>query len=994
MGVHGLWKLIDSAGKPIPVETLENKVLAVDVSIWLYQLVRGFHETSGRPVHNAFLLGLFHRICKLLFYRIKPIFVFDGGVPSLKKKTIAARQKSRQKAEEINEKLRQQLLENFIKQQAIGSVIGGDFALKKILPSTKDDLFKLPPIAEAVKKEIDEGSSSSDEENYTKYGNIHDIDVKSEEFLNLPPDIRHDILTELKETRKQNSWAKVHLMPEESMEFSSFQMKRLLKRRAVQEGLEQAEDELGARGFTLNDLQTMLTEQGVDLSQRIASDNTTRYIYSTSPDPTMRQILLDGPSSAALCNKNSSDLIKEEEEISELEFGCVKDDMKEVPSEQEEPKGLTQEEILQLIKLDTSQNCPSSSAGPSTSKQAYLGICDENDVLNRVETDVQSNVNDQAVEHGKNQKEDNNRLKLDHESLPQTDSYCQDSTMLQKDSPLSYNQPKENGSKKNILHILPLTNVQHSQVLINERVSERPYRESTETVERKHSVLESKVETLSEGSSDDDGDFVDVEPSEVMVNSERKMEIIIKPNENLNDDIFADIFTAQQSVNNELIMPKDNTINTSNIKNKLDRRDENEKKIAGNLSTSEVDINDEIQKNNGKNGKPNFEAAIKHSQEVNEVLENSQKNSTLSMRTTIELSTDQLEEKIMDLENESVELLAESKKNERMAASITEQITLDAQELLQLFGIPFIVAPMEAEAQCAYLDFSGQTDGTITDDSDIWLFGANNVYKNFFEQKKFVKQFKATDIQRFYKLKRDDLIMIAMLVGSDYTVGIHGVGPVNAIEIVAHFPPKDEASTPNERLQLFREAYHSSRLNVHLQRKLKSLQFTDGFPSSEIVKAYYLPMVDNSKERFSWSQPNVEGIKQFANSKLGWDFNKTSQILKPVLDRLKQKTTQKTMHNYFNWSFDQDDLKLSKRVSKAVNIISTGVIPSPPKIFKKDNAPNQLKKQNQSFSETIVLRSKTPAQVAREKAVKKLKEYKKREEEKKLQKSKARGNKS
>lgn len=29
MGVTGLWKLIDQAGKPVPLETLENKVLAI-----------------------------------------------------------------------------------------------------------------------------------------------------------------------------------------------------------------------------------------------------------------------------------------------------------------------------------------------------------------------------------------------------------------------------------------------------------------------------------------------------------------------------------------------------------------------------------------------------------------------------------------------------------------------------------------------------------------------------------------------------------------------------------------------------------------------------------------------------------------------------------------------------------------------------------------------------------------------------------------------------
>lgn len=29
MGVTGLWRLLEPAGKPVPLETLENKVLAV-----------------------------------------------------------------------------------------------------------------------------------------------------------------------------------------------------------------------------------------------------------------------------------------------------------------------------------------------------------------------------------------------------------------------------------------------------------------------------------------------------------------------------------------------------------------------------------------------------------------------------------------------------------------------------------------------------------------------------------------------------------------------------------------------------------------------------------------------------------------------------------------------------------------------------------------------------------------------------------------------------
>ena len=36
MGVHGLWKLIEPAGKPVPLESLENKVLAVGILFNLY----------------------------------------------------------------------------------------------------------------------------------------------------------------------------------------------------------------------------------------------------------------------------------------------------------------------------------------------------------------------------------------------------------------------------------------------------------------------------------------------------------------------------------------------------------------------------------------------------------------------------------------------------------------------------------------------------------------------------------------------------------------------------------------------------------------------------------------------------------------------------------------------------------------------------------------------------------------------------------------------
>jgi len=58
-----------------------------------------------------------------------------------------------------------------------------------------------------------------------------------------------------------------------------------------------------------------------------------------------------------------------------------------------------------------------------------------------------------------------------------------------------------------------------------------------------------------------------------------------------------------------------------------------------------------------------------------------------------------------------------------------------------MFGLPYIIAPMEAEAQCAYLELEKLVDGVVTDDSDVLLFGARSVYKNIFDDRKYVETY-------------------------------------------------------------------------------------------------------------------------------------------------------------------------------------------------------------------------------------------------------------
>ena len=111
--------------------------------------------------------------------------------------------------------------------------------------------------------------------------------------------------------------------------------------------------------------------------------------------------------------------------------------------------------------------------------------------------------------------------------------------------------------------------------------------------------------------------------------------------------------------------------------------------------------------------------------------------------------------------------------------------------MLRFFGIPYITAPMEAEAQCAELVSLGLVDGIITDDSDVFLFGGHRVFKNMFNQSKTVECFLLSDLDRELGLDRDKLVRLAYLLGSDYVEGLPGVGPVVAMELLTEFPGED-----------------------------------------------------------------------------------------------------------------------------------------------------------------------------------------------------------
>lgn len=263
-----------------------------------------------------------------------------------------------------------------------------------------------------------------------------------------------------------------------------------------------------------------------------------------------------------------------------------------------------------------------------------------------------------------------------------------------------------------------------------------------------------------------------------------------------------------------------------------------------------------------------------------------------------------------DYERELRALRNQQKKDRRDADEVTQIMVTECQALLRLFGIPYITAPMEAEAQCAELVHLGLVDGIVTDDSDIFLFGGTRVYKNMFNSNKFVECYLSDDLEKELSLSREQLISIAQLLGSDYTEGLSGIGPVTAVEILSEFPGQDGLTGFKEWWsEVQQNANRPKEADAHsaFRKKFRKSQATKlflppSFPSPAVYDAYLRPDVDKNPEQFQWGAPDLEGLRRFLMATIGWSPERTDEVLVPVIrdvNRRDMEGTQSNITRYF-----------------------------------------------------------------------------------------------
>ena len=842
MGVHGLWQLLQPVGRPVTLESLQGKRLAIDSSIWLYHFQMAMRDRDGRTMAHAHLLGFLWRILKLLYYGIKPVFVFDGGAPEQKRRTLMQRKQRRATAAESYVRTAEKLLAAQMRQAALsrpealepGTVFHDEVnaaPVKYVVPKDPYQLPAMPPNALRASDRKDIRLATEAELRALIHSMApEDLDIHSDLFTNLPPELQYELVGDLRMQSRTTSYKRLqdmlHAAPT-AIDFSKAQVAALKTRNDLTQKVLTVTDELGHANIPmrvegLRNREYVLThidagDGGFALGARDAGTSRDKPIVIEDIKPVIEEE-------------------DEEEEMDDVDIPTMppKVEAMSLPPHEElreldEPAPRSNSELTRVGELPPE----APTAHPSSPAFEFLGASPE---LSPYESHVTPDTRHSSPIRGAASPPSWEAESAHLEQAPANEGRGKSPTPTQPhEAPLEAASP--GASPASFEHVSEPRTEERSTARESIEPHETPRKTARSTLgDATVLVEEPRIEPRA----------VSVQPVHLSPES--------PPNER--DLMALPTGTHAEQIPTEPSPPLEPPLFMPSPS-------------PPPLGLDGFPLSDTVEE------EPELEA---DQTEFADFASATSGQSLPDMRRQVEADVDALRR--------------ERARQKQPEQETTHQMTLEIQAMLRLFGLPYITAPMEAEAQCAQLSIQHLVDGIITDDSDVFLFGGSPVYRHMFNHRQSVECYWMSDMERELGLSRTRLIQLAFLLGSDYTEGLTGVGPVLAMEILSLYPGDHALESFRDwwrEVQMGHDTMPRSKVRARIQRALRDkVHLSSDWPDVYEREAYVAPHVDDSDEPFVWGHADLDAIRAFLHEYLHWPASKTDQYVLPVLEQQRK----------------------------------------------------------------------------------------------------------
>jgi flap endonuclease-1 len=209
---------------------------------------------------------------------------------------------------------------------------------------------------------------------------------------------------------------------------------------------------------------------------------------------------------------------------------------------------------------------------------------------------------------------------------------------------------------------------------------------------------------------------------------------------------------------------------------------------------------------------------------------------------------------------------ATAQKMAQRCVKYTPEMVDESMEMLSLMGIPAFRAKAEGEAQAAVMAANGQLDAVATQDWDALLYGSPVVIRNFSSDgsKRMGRVIRAQRIDlaqllKEHDLTRDQLIDLAIMIGTDFHPGIKGIGPKTGLKLIKEYGTIEAVCSAKdkdvpERLDEIREVFRN-----HPVVEIADSDLVQGDVNVEGLKKFLVEDRQFSLKRFDNAMELLEG---------------------------------------------------------------------------------------------------------------------------------------
>lgn len=194
-----------------------------------------------------------------------------------------------------------------------------------------------------------------------------------------------------------------------------------------------------------------------------------------------------------------------------------------------------------------------------------------------------------------------------------------------------------------------------------------------------------------------------------------------------------------------------------------------------------------------------------------------------------------------------------------------------SKKLLELMGIPYVQAKTEGEAQASYMVAQKDAWAVVSQDYDCLQFGAIRMLRNFKLSKTPSKNMEIITLEDTLNnlgVTREQLIDIAILVGTDFNEGVYGIGAKKGLKLIKKYKT--------------------------LEAALEKLDKTIEVDPDDIREIFLNPDVVTDYN-LKFKQPKTQELLDFLCGEHDFDVERTNI----AIDKLKSENAQTNLNQWF-----------------------------------------------------------------------------------------------